>query len=105
LQVQRHRLFESSETLKQPQCNHDIWVRSYPPQIGIRSGKPARTVGVYGRGAATNGEFNGTDLWKWAMGMPWPVNRKEVADAIPPVYTEYIGWQVMDILSNKEKGE
>lgn len=111
LQVKRHRLFESNLSLVQPDCNHKVWVRRFHAQAGT-SRTPAqvnptfqgsRVVGVYGNGTVTNGEFNGTDLWRWAMQIPWARNRKELAQAIPPPYTEFIGWQLMDYLYGPER--
>lgn len=75
----RHRLFEVSFLILGPPCQH-------------RRGK---TIGVYG---------NGTNAWhrkkfgrnitdaekKEAMGIDW-MTRKELTQAIPPAYTEFIG--------------
>jgi DNA (cytosine-5)-methyltransferase 1 len=41
------------------------------------------------------GHFGQTDYGRFAMGVDWYVTNKELAQAIPPAYTEYIGRQLM----------
>lgn len=89
LQVQRHRLFEFGfpyAGLQHP-CNH-AW----------EGGRP---VGVYGHtGHKTNrGTRSGNHGWMvadWrrAMAIDWMI-RDELAQAIPPAYTQFIGEQLM----------
>jgi DNA (cytosine-5)-methyltransferase 1 len=88
----RHRLFECSVLLWTPPCCH-------------RRGK---TIGVYG---------NGTNLFhrhkfgrnlsdkhkKEAMQIDW-MTRQQLSQAIPPAYTEYIGKQLMRLIT-QTKGE
>jgi DNA (cytosine-5)-methyltransferase 1 len=46
---------------------------------------------VYGEGGG-----KGTiEEWRMAMGIDWTWDRKGIAEAIPPAYTEWIGQQVM----------
>jgi DNA (cytosine-5)-methyltransferase 1 len=85
--LNRHRLFEASFFMLAPPCQH-------------RRGK---SIGVYG---------NGTNAWhrkklgrnigraeaRQAMGIDW-MTRKELNQAIPPAYTEYIGAQLLDQLA------
>lgn len=92
--LQRHRLFESSVPLVAPPC---ICKR------GTR-----RILGVYGGGTrqwTRRGNTNGgnTDKANLAeaqalMGISWG-NRTEIAQAIPPAYTELIGFQLLAALS------
>lgn len=84
LEVQRHRIFETSwqELALTPTCNHQ-WPNGRP-------------VGVYGHtgGKATgftsgNHGFTVAD-WRRAMAIDW-MTVKELAEAIPPAFTEWIG--------------
>lgn len=90
LKVRRHRLFESNAFLFGTQCRHD-WQRrtgSYPtcwrPRPGVRP--TSSVVQVYGN-------TSGKALWPEAMGIDWMTSR-ELSQAIPPRYTEYLGKQL-----------
>lgn len=79
-QLYRHRLFECSFPVMAPPCSH-----RYP------------ALGVYGHGPwdrdgnIRRGGYQGTaEERRQAMGIDW-MNRDEVSQAIPPVYTEHIG--------------
>lgn len=90
LGVRRHRAFEA---------NFDI------PERPHRHGEQGAPVGVYGQHPDSR-EFlrpNGTrrgakarDLYagQWAMGIDW-MTWPELAESIPPAYTEYIGAALM----------
>lgn len=89
LEVQRHRIFEGSVPFYGPaSCNHSGFA-----------------VPVYGHsGAGANrgrererGRTNGVDDWSRAMGIDW-MTGKELAEAIPPAYTEYVGVHLMEAL-------
>lgn len=93
LEVRRHRLFECSLPVTQPDCDH----------VG-----QGPVVGVYGNtGAGGNrglerrrGRTNGVADWRRAMGIDW-MTAAELTQAIPPVYTEYIGRQLITTISDK----
>lgn len=86
-QLRRHRLFESSFPIPQPQCAH----RGY-------------AIGVYGQGSWNNNNWAGRPENKphrggnqgnaaenaEAMGVDW-MTRDAIAQAVPPAYTEHIG--------------
>jgi DNA (cytosine-5)-methyltransferase 1 len=84
LRVFRHRYFEVNVPVVQPRhavhSNQITWLRSesdidfYP---------------VYGHGLGTPEE------WRGAMGIDWMQAKSELAEAIPPAYTEYIGNQIL----------
>jgi DNA (cytosine-5)-methyltransferase 1 len=85
--IKRHRHFESNVFLTSPGCACDA--------------TPA--VSVFGHAADERGRdgvrrhipfHEARDL----MGVPWMTDREDMADAIPPVYTEYIGSQLLDAL-------
>lgn len=81
--LRRHRLFECSFPVSQPKCNHI-------------KGKPV--IGIYGdhvRCRRRNGDLPmaiGKPLANEAMGIDW-MNWRELSQAIPPAYTQYIGDQ------------
>ena len=84
LKVRRHRLFESNMPLKGSICNHK---------------KQGRPVGVYGslNDEIPQGGKTATtiDEARQAMGMDWAI-WTELVEAIPPVFTKYIGEQIVD---------
>lgn len=98
LGVRRHRLFESNLTLRPKACDHVRQNTLSPGYLTKRYHTPrkkyryATVVGVYGGGQGMGtGE---AALWRQAMGIDW-MNRDEMAQAIPPAYTEYIGSQIL----------
>ena len=83
LKVRRHRLFRSSATLLGLPCNH----KNQGQPIGVygHGGGGQMTRGYKARGVAEAGP---------AMGIDW-MNLAELAQAIPPAYTEYLGRQLL----------
>lgn len=43
------------------------------------------------------------ETWAYAMGIDWYMKDTELANAIPPAYTKYIGEQLITYLDNKRK--
>lgn len=97
VQLRRHRLFESNLFLAGAGgCNHDS-----------RNG---RVAGVYGGGAEPDSTSSKRNTGKRGgyrprdktraelMGIDW-MNRAELAQAIPPAYTEFLGGQVLQQLT------
>jgi DNA (cytosine-5)-methyltransferase 1 len=90
LRVFRHRVFELSDvTVPQP---------AHPTHRGHRVAGWRHSryyagdmVAVYGDGG---GKGTLTD-WQEAMGIDWMTNRLDLAEAIPPAYTAYIGRQIL----------
>ncbi|HEY6021704.1 MAG TPA: hypothetical protein VIY48_18100 [Candidatus Paceibacterota bacterium] len=83
-QLRRHRLFEIvGFEVEQPPCAHN----------GFKS------MGVYG--AIGRKPPNGADVvesleeGRKIMGVDWPMSWKELREAIPPAYTEYIGMSLL----------
>jgi DNA (cytosine-5)-methyltransferase 1 len=93
-QLRRHRLFEvSGFSVMSPPCNH--------------RGQP---VGVYGTGGggqsnrpSGGGGYKGTpEEYREAMGIDW-ATRAEIAQAIPPAYTEHIGGYLMAEVQRRDR--
>lgn len=88
LKVRRHRVFESNLKLNGTVCNHKA------------QGRP---VGVYGsmRDNIPNGGKTAETLEQaqFAMGINWMI-WGELVEAIPPSYTEFLGKQIMEALSD-----
>lgn len=79
LKVRKHRLFESNFHIDQPECRHK------------EQGKVVAVYGHSGGSSKRDGiKFGGVDTWKEAMGIHW-MTGAEMAEAIPPLYTEYVG--------------
>ena len=84
LRTYRHRRFESSELLSEP--NH--------PRHVIRTAtKNRRASWDAGMHVSITGDV-GTYLGLAAMGIDW-MNGNELCQAIPPAYTEFIGKQLL----------
>ena len=79
LKVRRHRLFESNMPIKGTGCNHRA------------QGRP---IGVYGslNDQIPNGGRTAVNITeaRQAMGIDWAI-WTELVEAIPPVYTDYLG--------------
>jgi DNA (cytosine-5)-methyltransferase 1 len=87
LAVRRHRLFESDVPIMAQPCAHHLQAtRLYPPTRSDRTAM-ARVVSVFGAGG---GRAKHAGLWAAAMGIDWML-KDELAQAIPPAYTEHIG--------------
>lgn len=88
LGVIRHRYFECSFPVTQPpHLRHRGRVR------GWRHGEyfDGPYVAVYGDG----GGKGSVSEWQEAMGIDWTDDRKSIAEAIPPAYTEFVGRQLI----------
>lgn len=95
LAVIRHRYFElGGWTMAQP--------RHVPHRgrvAGWRHGRwyPGPYVAVYGDGG---GKGSVTD-WQQAMGMDWTTDKRELAEAIPPVFAETVGRGLLEHLASE----
>ena len=89
LRVIRHRKFELGG-----------WKAEAPAHVKHRGRVAGMRHGVWYEGPyfAVYGEGGGKGTvpqWQHAMGIHWTDNRKSIAEAIPPAYTEYIGRQFL----------
>ena len=89
LDLRRHRLFESNVTLFSTPCCHQWQKPSFRSLDHNRKGL-AKVIGVHGH-LNFPGEMG---LRTQAMGIDW-MSAKELSQAIPPAYTEYIGLHLM----------
>ncbi len=89
-QLRRHRYFECHpHFLLTPTCNHK-----------------GKSVAVYGNAGGTSKrdgiKFHLTEDRKLAMGIDW-MTGKELSEAIPPAYTEFIGKHIREGIDGKAK--
>jgi DNA (cytosine-5)-methyltransferase 1 len=95
LAVRRHRLFESSAPIMAAPCAHHLQ-REPRYWTGWRPDgheRKATVVQVYGNGGDR-------ETWGPAMGIEW-MTPGELAEAIPPAYTEHIGGYLLAELRAK----
>lgn len=89
LPLRRHRQFESNFPLVGLDCRHNDLPMDYITRSNGRT-IPTRFVYVY----AHQQPGQTMDDWREAMGIDWMI-RPEMAQAIPPAYTEFLGKQVL----------
>jgi len=92
LRLYRHRAFESS---------HLFWSPPHPKHIEIiasgRRNLALRMHGLNGWGDAA-GHQGGVERHRVQLGIAW-MTGKELAQAVPPAYSEYLGKQLMTVLA------
>lgn len=81
LDVQRHRLFETTFPLESTVCDHSIWTPRFPPASNRTNLRKTVEVGV---------RRIRLDVQQQAMGIDW-MRREELSLALPPAYTHYVG--------------
>jgi len=91
LALYRHRVFESNVPLTQP-----VHVAHTLPSCDAGHWRPGQIISVSGNCAPIA-------LAREAMGIDW-MTRAELAEAIPPAYTELVGAQLLRSLSTTEDG-
>jgi len=84
LNVRRHRIFETNFPVKQPKCRHELQTPRFPPATNRKNKRKTVEVGVW---------RIPLEVQQHAMGINW-MNVKELSQAIPPVYAEYIARQL-----------
>jgi DNA (cytosine-5)-methyltransferase 1 len=97
LDVRRHRLFASNRPLTAPPCDHDSQAPGRYPSLdneNRKAGILAAVVGVHGAQ-----QYNGHHADACAaMGIDW-MPWEQLTQAIPPVYTEHLGRQLVEVLA------
>jgi DNA (cytosine-5)-methyltransferase 1 len=86
LKVRRHRLFESNVFIWGMRCSHTEYPRIYPPSYNRIT--PLRVLSI--SGGFMQGKIS-IEEHREAMGITWQMTGRELSEAIPPAYTEYIG--------------
>jgi DNA (cytosine-5)-methyltransferase 1 len=102
LRVYRHRLFEANWLIippAHPAHTHGVTSGAGNSQ-GRGRGYSASTHGAQMITVAGN-NFNRREGMA-AMGVDWEANQKEVAQMIPPAYTEFLGRQLLARLEQRE---
>lgn len=91
LRVYRHRNFEA-------------WPPIYWPPMHYRHPERPAAVGrrVPSHGYMTvAGHFVNIPAARLAMGIDWPMTRHELAQAIPPAYTEWLGARLLAVVADR----
>jgi DNA (cytosine-5)-methyltransferase 1 len=86
LDVRRHRLFESNVPLTVPPCDHSWQTPRFTPASNRTNLRRTVEVGVW---------RIPLDVQRKAMGIEW-MELRELSEAIPPAYTEWLGRQLLD---------
>ena len=95
LHIQRHRLFESSCLILAPPHGN---CRGVAKRHAERMGWDYRDMSVTGKGRRAGT----SDRWASLLGIDWPMRQRDLKEAIPPAYTEFIGHQLISILDRIE---
>lgn len=95
LDVRRHRHFEANWPLGcDLPCVHHMWTPRFAPNRSDRKKRPHALASVIVVAGGGSGGYGGRVAdWRIAMGIEW-MTRKEMAQAIPPIYTEFVGHQL-----------
>ena len=110
LRVRRHRLFEHSHHLELHgttcdhgwQDNHKCYVTDKGQHTGILSVYGTSAKGVTHAAQRRQLDQSQTDLQRVAMGIDW-MSARDLSQAIPPAYSNFIGLQVMQFLNSQAK--
>lgn len=91
LDVRRHRLFESNIPLMAPPCDHSWQTPRFTPASNRTNLRRTVEVGVW---------RIPLEVQRKAMGIDW-MELRELSEAIPPAYTEWLGRQLLDHAKEK----
>jgi DNA (cytosine-5)-methyltransferase 1 len=85
LRIRRHRLFETSFGVPQPSC-----------------GDHSRCLNPHNQAGRDRlyeelGKQHPDPVWNGAMGVGW-MGKYEGREAIPPAYTQYLGWHLLNVI-------
>jgi len=88
IRVHRPRYFETSFDLEQPEV---------PQMKPVKMGRPIKEGDV----VQPVGHFSGVGYAQKEMGLPW-MGQKELAQAIPPIYTQHIGERLRAVIEQND---
>lgn len=103
LPMSRHRRFESNILLLFPPCPGHKSIEPGRATLGKRYHKQGDVTGIFkeiSRDSAA-GHFAGVAIARKAMDIDW-MTREELAQAIPPAYTELIGKQLLGYIYQRQ---
>jgi DNA (cytosine-5)-methyltransferase 1 len=87
LSIQRHRIFTSNRRIYGTLCRH------------AQAGRPIGVYHMLGDDIPNGGRTAKTKTEAAALlGVTWPMTWKEMAQIVPPVYTAYLGRQLLNSL-------
>jgi len=95
LGVRRHRLFESNAPLMGLECVH----ASQPEVWGVYGDHGDLTPVTRPNGASRGNKARDAAHAREVLGIDWMTEWDDLADAIPPAYTEHVGAQIIAHLS------
>ena len=108
LPIWRHRYFETSPTvwMSPHSCRHIK--RPITIHSGSHTRKTWEPVRVTGGAMKHNGVIErpreSVDVVREAMGIPW-MTQQDLTQAVPPIYTEWLGGQMLPYLTKSAKGD
>lgn len=99
LRTTRHRLFETNMPIFFPpgQCDH----RDAPIAVYGHSVWDSSLVGTQRKDGRSRPDSVPLSEGRSAMGIDWNIGINELAEAIPPAYTKWLGEQMLDYIARK----
>lgn len=94
LRVRRHRLFESNAFLMSPGCYH----RAQGTPVGVYGDHADRIAPLRPDGTSRGAKATSVADAQDALGIDWMSSWDDLADSIPPAFTEHIGTQLLGAL-------
>ena len=97
LRVYRHRLFECNPPIliSPGACNH--WAKASGNNATINGKRVTPNLADFDILTITGHDFILSDA-RIAMGIDW-MQQSEISQAVPPVYTEWVGKQMMEVIA------
>lgn len=97
LGVRRHRLFETNVPMLQPECDHATQPQVWGVYGDHGDAKPVTRPDGTSRGNKARNTAHAGEV----MGIDWMTKWDDIADAIPPAYTEFLGAQILEHITER----